>query len=120
MQQAIELIESCRRLRSKLTAPPSARPLLLVTGDATEFITLGDDIIAQLCSYAGYEIRDELPYSLPQTTEASFGVALEWHADKKRMPEQLNKKLDMAENELSIVLKTLENESFVARPQRKR
>ncbi|MGU9952277.1 MAG: hypothetical protein ACNYPH_08305 [Gammaproteobacteria bacterium WSBS_2016_MAG_OTU1] len=72
-------------------------------------------MIAQLCGCAGYEIRDELPSSLPQTTAAGFSVALEWHADKKQMLEQLNKKLERAEGELSIVLQALENESFIAR-----
>ena len=122
MDNLMAAVDSCRQLRGELSAPPSARPLLLVAGDNAESAEAelqklgGGALAAQLAGCADYAIRPSLPSNLPQTFAAGLHWGLEWKpGDSAQMRARLQKKLQKAEEDLSAVEAALANKQFIAR-----
>ena len=122
MENLMAAVDSCRQLRGELSAPPSARPLLLVAGDNAESAEAelqklgGGALAAQLAGCADYAIRPSLPSNLPQTFAAGLHWGLEWKpGDSAQMRARLQKKLQKAEEDLSAVEAALANKQFIAR-----
>ncbi len=106
--------DSCRRLREDAALPPSAKPVLLVCGDAAAFAPFSASL-QKLCGFSATEMRDTLPDGLPQRAAAGFYFALDLRVDREEMRARLSHKLQKAESELAHLQKTLSNESFVLR-----